>query len=239
MRAVLSRDIIMMSASAKPTCWFIHPYFSHVNENITWFTLIAFLNQWHKFSYKVLRTIFSLLPKSGGDIGMVNVPTSVCPSVCLSRCTSMQGFMPLSAKVIAQYTSNLVCTHIRWIVGNYLILSHINFLSGGQKHENGWNSVVSNHCPENLPLSAFQSCCIHLLVKSSETMFKTCYPKIFFFISHTIIWNVMLLYVFLYPPQNDVVGGILVSLRPCVCPSVRPSLRPPVCPSVPHPMSAL
>ena len=37
--------------------------------------------------------------------------------------------------------------------------------------------------------------------------------------------------LFLYPPHNEVVGGILVSIRP--------SVRPPLRPSVPHAVSAL
>ena len=35
----------------------------------------------------------------------------------------------------------------------------------------------------------------------------------------------------LYPPHNEVVGGILFSLRPSVCPSVRLSVRPSVHPA--------
>ena len=29
--------------------------------------------------------------------------------------------------------------------------------------------------------------------------------------------------LYLYPPHNEVVGGILVSFRPSICPSVRPA----------------
>ena len=45
----------------------------------------------------------------------------------------------------------------------------------------------------------------------------------------TLIWNEQP-QLFIIPPVNEVVGGILVSLRPSVCPSVRPSRLPcPLC----------
>ena len=49
-----------------------------------------------------------------------------------------------------------------------------------------------------------------------------CFPEksIILIMANRLMW-----FILLYPPHNEVVGGILVSLRPSVRPSVRPASR--------------
>ena len=155
--------------------------FRYMNKIIIWFTLTALLNQWFTFLYKVLRTIFRTA--KGGDIEMVHVPASVCPSVCLSPCTSLQGLRPLSGETITHFTSNLTCTCVRWIFGHDFTLVHLS-ASGGQ------NIKMAEICgfkPLSRKLQVFRNNVLNML----SNRYFVC------FISLITIWKI-LFYVIIF-----------------------------------------
>ena len=75
----------------------------------------------------------SLFPptKWGGDMGMVNIHTSLHLSIC--ACVP-----PAGGKVIPQFTSNMPCTLIRWVFRNSLIWGHFGPISALWWLKNGW-----------------------------------------------------------------------------------------------------
>ena len=84
--------------------------------------------------------------------------------------------------------------------------------------------------------SACHLCIIMWIVQLFLRMCSGCHHKLLN-IDCQYLWSKTNTSYLLYPPHNEVVGGVywFHSVRPSVCPSVRPSVRP----SVPHAVSAL